>query len=255
MTLIVLTHTLVPDTNENVSHVQQNLVDIRTVVNGQLGDDNLSATAAIAANKFATTVKEQTGLNDGVTARRGVCKVPGENSLSNVAYTALATPDQVTVTLPTDGFIVVMFEAMVKETVSGTTQAAIFLGLNQVKVHEPGGTLGLQEAFVGGGTTAGNYQMVHTTGAGLVGTDFEQVAGSPVTTGTIMGSVSTGAADNLAAMQAANTLYQSQGNQWSGGPCYISAVAGTHIVTIAYKCASGTLTAKERRLWVWTMGF
>lgn len=33
------------------------------------------------------------------------------------------------------------------------------------------------------------------------------------------------------------------------------AAAGTYDVSVQFKSSSGTVTAKERKLWVWTMGF
>jgi hypothetical protein len=43
--------------------------------------------------------------------------------------------------------------------------------------------------------------------------------------------------------------------QLVGGPCYIFAAAGTYTVSVQFKSSSGSVTAKNRKLWAWTLGF
>lgn len=41
----------------------------------------------------------------------------------------------------------------------------------------------------------------------------------------------------------------------AGGTCLIFAAAGVYTVSVQFKPASGSVTAKNRKLWVWTIGF
>lgn len=54
MSTLTYTHTLVAGTPENVNHVQQNFVDARTVINGGLDTNNLSASAGIVDTQLAS---------------------------------------------------------------------------------------------------------------------------------------------------------------------------------------------------------
>jgi hypothetical protein len=40
-----------------------------------------------------------------------------------------------------------------------------------------------------------------------------------------------------------------------GGPCYFFAAAGTYTISIQVKASSASVTIKNRKLWVWTIGF
>lgn len=190
--------------------------------------------------------------------------VPAEQSRTNTAYGYLGTNDKVTgIVLPTDGLIVVAFQALWKEDTSGEALAALFIGANQQKVQASaaGGTLQPVTVEAISLSTADEYRPVFTTPTGLASMrNPVGSASSDVTTGQAIGYAginSSGTAHLLS--QAIDGEYAEQpiadGSITAGGPCHIFAAAGTYEVGVKFKSASGTVTAKERKLWVYTIAF
>jgi hypothetical protein len=145
-----------------------------------------------------------------------------EQTRENTAFGALTTPDEVqNVILPENGLILVSYIAHVTATVNIKSSAAIFLGTNQIK-----STNQKQETtFAAPGT-----RTLYTTGGGLNNASSNEEAFA--TTGEVVSS--------------AGSL---------GGPfCGIFAAAGKYNVSIQYKALEGKVTAKERKLWVATLG-
>jgi len=241
MAFITYPFTLTAGQPENVNQLNSNLEAIRTVLNGGVDGVNLSAAVQAAA-----------GLN-GASTRRGKSIVATEESRTNTEHGLLTTPDRVAgIVLPTDGLIIVGYQAAWKESVNSAARAAIFLKNsvgtdNQLKVYaNPENT---EEAWTGGG--AGDiYRFLSTWHAGLFGH-----------TGTPAGGVTTGLALGAAFPGGGNVAYGLAGGTSSvaapgaGGFCAIVANPGTYDVSVQYKAASGSVTAKDRKLWVWTMGF
>lgn len=181
------------------------------------------------------------GFNAAGVVRRGKSIIGTTEARSNVAYGTLTTPDQVTgIVLPTDGFIVVGYQATWQESVDGAARAAIFVGANQLTFASENAAASplFQEASVG--MAAAIYGVLATGPLGLAGT----ASGSggvgytgDVTTGQVLGVV------------------PAAGTGLGGGPTYIFAAAGTYTVSVQFKASSGSVTAKNRKLWCWTMGF
>lgn len=221
---------------ENVVHVMDNDKVLRDKFNGNLDADNLSA--AIRA------LLAQAGLTYDTNIRRGKSVIATAEATTNTSYALLATPDQVSnITLPTDGLIAVAYQALWKKASAGDLgDAAIFLGANQARGANVGtsGSAPVQQAELGT-TDANIYHPLASCGAGLLGSGTNMGADAAgVTTGQIVGS------------KAANwgTLIT------NGGPCYIFAAAGTYNVSVQFKSGAGNaVTVKERKLWVWTLGF
>lgn len=194
------------------------------------GDGTISQAGALTVTDLAA-VKSQAGITAGGIVRRGKSIIATQETTTSATYTTLTTPDQVSnVVLPTDGLIVVGFQAYAKTDVNASGRAAIFLGANQLK--GPGTVPAVVEtpAFSSG---ANDWSVVVSTSVGLTRDSTGSVT-SPavVTTGMVLPPPLLG-----------------------GGLCSIWAAAGTYTVSVQWKTSSGTLTAKERRLWVWTMGF
>lgn len=189
----------------------------------------------IDTDVVASSLLEDAGISESGIVRRGVTVIATEESTASTSYTKLTTPDQVSsIVLPSNGLLFVGYQALWKNTVSSNSRAGIFLGANQVK-YNSNNIAAPAVVEAPGGATTGNYQPLHTNSQGLFGAGTNTTAsGSDVTTGQVIGN-------------------------WSGaigGYCAIFAAAGTYDVSIQYKNnAAGTLTAKERKLWVWTMGF
>lgn len=164
------------------------------------------------------------------TARMGTWYTPkiiaAEESRTNTSYGTLTTPDEITnVVVPTNGLLAIGYVALVKESVSTAGRVAIFLGANQLK--KVGGTTPIAQEVELFGT--GTFQTLATQADGLdrgEGTSF-------VTTGQV--------------------LAHNRGTGL-GGLCYVFVAAGTYNVSIQYKATSGSVTAKERKLWVGVLG-
>lgn len=159
---------------------------------------------------------------------------------SSLTYTPLTTPDLVTVTLPTNGIIQVVFFARWASTLGNNERISVFL--NGVQALKGSGT-GAPSAPVdnAGGLTPNvtdgtfNYVWAGTHafwGLGANGNDVNYATGGQLFGG---GPPMTGA---------------------TGPELTLFAAAGTYDVSIQYRNINpGTLTVKSRKLWVWTMGF
>jgi hypothetical protein len=209
------------------------LTALQTAINGALDQPNLT-----------TALLQQLGLNSGSQVGRGKSIIATTESRTNVAYGTLTTPDQVTgIVLPTDGLICVAYQATWQESVNAAARAAIFIGANQVKYAQTqnAGPI-VQEAFLSCGTPAIDKGLASAfmgleSSSGTI--DATAYTGD-VTTGQILGYGSP-------ALSAGITP--------EGGPCYVFAAAGTYTVSVQFKASSGSVTAKNRKLLVWTIGF
>lgn len=150
----------------------------------------------------------------------GASVIATEQSRSNTAYGTLTTPDQVTnVVLPTDGLIVVRAHAHIKSSVNAAGSMGLFLGSNLVQNWKA--NLAAEVS-----TTGTNLYWPAATGRAssvilaLAGGDH-----SDVTTGMVVDS---------------------------GSGIFIFAAAATYTVSLQFKATSGSVTAKDRKLYVWT---
>ncbi len=175
-----------------------------------------------------------------VAGHRGKSNIATEEARTNVAYGLLTTPDRVSsVVLPADGLICVAFQGMWKESVNGAARAAIFVGANQLKSYEDNAAAPtVREVGCYGG--ADSYAPLASYSMGLL----------PDATGATAytGDVTTGQLVGYGGSLGGSTVS-------FGGPCYIFAAAGTYDVSVQFKASSGSVTAKNRKLWVWTLTF
>lgn len=224
MGTLTYSHTLVAGAAENINHVQDMFNDARTVINGNIDSENL-----------ASAEKNELGLSDSTTIRRGKSIIATEESRTNTAYGLLTTPDRVSsVALPTDGLIVITYQATWKNSVAGAGNAALFLGANQLKVVSFATSTDPVVQEAGGNTSADTYRPIASSNVGLATTSSATVYNGDVTTGQI---VSSNVGGNV------------------GGSMYIFAAAGTYDVSVQFKSTSGSVTVKGRKLWVMTIGF
>ncbi len=186
------------------------------------------------------------GFNGG-GVRRGKSIIAAAGTRTNVAYGALSNgPDQVAnVVFEQDGLLTVGFQAIWQESVAGAARAAIFLNANQLVAGFAGVNAPLaQEAPMYSGGVAGRDQILSSIAQGLGGTRIAGPSGNytgDATTGQVLGG---GYGDN-------GQTESPRG--W--GTCTIFAAAGTYTVSVQFKASSGTVTVKNRRLWVKTEGF
>lgn len=165
--------------------------------------------------------------------------IAAEESRTSTSYGLMATPDQVQgVVLPTKGLIFVGYQALMKETVANFSEAAIFINGNQIQIQAVGQPIPIAAPVArvnaNDGASVNIYKPIATenTGMGNASNATSVESGADVTTGQVLG--------------AAND---------QGGVCTIFADPGVYDVSVRFKAGSGTVTVKNRQLWVWTMGF
>lgn len=189
-------------------------------------------------------IHAQAGITANGTSRRGKSIIALEEVRTNVAYGTLTTPDQVSVVLPTDGLIAVAYQASYKESVLGAATAALFVGANQTKV--PQVSQAAPVTVAAHINSANTYVPLQTFYGGLVSAPSGTAYTGDVTTGQALGAVGALAAQ----LGGTNTALTNV-----GGPCLLMAAAGTYTVSVQFKASSGNVSAKDRKLWVWTLGF
>lgn len=199
---------------------------------------------SITEEEILDTFLDKLGVTDSEAIRRGKSIITGEGTRTDTAFGALGGtapgPDQVSnIVLPTDGVIFVAFHALWNESVANTARAGLFMDSTQVAAGNLN-THTLAESTVNGSSGVPNIwlPLVSSPGLGLAsglsGTIITHA--DTVTTGMLVG----GPQPNAHGM---------------GGVCAIFAAANTYDIAIQFKASSGTVTVKERKLWVWTMDF
>lgn len=203
--------------------------------NGIINDLNQS-TGGVDGDNLTATAAQQLGLSDSSHVRRGAISTATAESTSSTVYTTLTTPDRVSnVVLPTNGLIIVGYQAIWQNTVANNGQAAIFIGSSQLEIANGTGSGGAPLAQAASGNSTINVDCpLGTTISGGLQSASATANATEVTTGELL----------------------SIGSSGNGGPAFIFAAAGTYDVSIQFKnLAAGTLTVKNRHLWVWTIGF
>lgn len=197
-----------------------------TVGPGAIGTSKLAdsaATTAKIAEGAITRAKMAAGL--GALTWYTPKIIATEESRTNTAFGTLPTPDEVKeVVLPSNGLIVVNYRAWVKNSVSKAGSMALFIGANQLR-----NSAGIPaEVPMPGGSTGGewtSFGLLHTISEGLGYSPSEPSADA--TTGQVVSA---------------------------SGQCLIFAAAGTYNIAVKFKASSGSITAKNRKLWVATLG-
>lgn len=221
MSNIVFPATLTPGTPEDITDVDDNLKAIRDVVNGLLDGGNITD-ATLGSADLTTALAQVLGVTSGGVTRRGKSVIATEESRTDVAYGTLTTPDRVlAVNVPADSLLRIVFFALVKCSVNNAGRVGLFIGGNQLKAVDGDGAPAVQEVdpSEAGGTDFTDYGTVYTTSSGLVAIQASGDA-SLVTTGLAIGEI------------------------------VVPVAAGSYDVEMRYKASSGSITAKERSLFV-----
>lgn len=202
----------------SMNDIQGPFTDLRTWANGSVDGDNLTSTAG-----------QQLALNSTTTTRRGKSIITATESRTNVAYGTMTTPDQVTgIVLPTDGVLQIMFMATWQNSVASNGKAAIFIGANQLKLDSATTAPVVNEVTGNSNITTDTILSTHIDGLHAVNS-LNGYTGD-VTTGQVFGS--------------------GNGGSPFGGPVYVFAAAGTYTISVQFKSAAGSVTVKNRHLYV-----
>lgn len=203
----------------------------------------------VTGDKLLTLLADEMGSNSSGVTRRGASMIATPQARTDPAYGTLTTPDQVTVTLPTNGLIRVFYQATWKESVDDTARAAIFIGANQLKVANTPGAITPQAQSARTITAGGPdiYIPLASFGMGLYSSASGIDDYQDVTTGQAIGIADDAATASNSRQDVGGVSYTAPP---SGGPCYIFADAGVYTISIRFKSSSGSVTVKNRKLWV-----
>lgn len=240
---LILPNTIDAATPIVASEHQQNYEAIRDTINALDGENLAAALAAIL------------GVTQAGSIRRGYTSIPSEDSRTNAAYGLLANPDRVSnIVVPTGGLLRIAYQARWLESVAGAARAAVFIGANQLKVANYGGAPVTQAAVMATGAgTPSTYTPLHSSNRGLLSAPSRASSTADVTTGQILGAAMTFGTDSL--VELGGTVLIQEEFHLDGGEIIVFLDAGTYDVSIQFKASSGTVYARERRLWVESRGF
>jgi hypothetical protein len=220
----------------------------------EVGSVGGAAGVALGLSADTTLTRTAAGVmrTNGAFSSGGKSIIATSEARSNTAYGTLTTPDQVSVTLPTDGLLEIGYQARWSESVLGAAEAAIFIGSNQLKISDNSGAPVVQSTVQGAPLTGGNLYPLFTTPIGLatLGSATSAVS-ADVTTGQVVGA-SQSAGGSLRARFGGTTISLAT---VGGGPCKVFAAAGTYVVSVQFKASSGSVTAVDRKLWVTPVAF
>lgn len=200
--------------------IRTGLSKLKEVVNGELNHENLSATAAITKEQLASSAKPVVWYTPKAIAT--------EQTLSNTSFGTLTTADEITgVVVPENSLLAVGYRAVVTNSVGGAGRLAVFIGSNQLKsTAATGGAPAASEVSL---SSSLNDHLITSSPVGL--TKNEPTSNSTlVTTGQLL---------------------QAGG---AGGPMFIFLAPGTYAVSVKYRATSGSISSKNRLLWVYTLG-
>jgi len=212
--------------------IASGLTTIQTVINGNLDSSNLAASVLTSA-----------GINSG-TKVKGASIIATTETRTNTAFGTLTTPDQVTgIQLAANGMLAIWYHATWQESSAGHGQAAIFLNAVQLSTYDESFASPIAQVAVTGGVASPNQDMMLATYNGGLCSVQSASAALPYTGDVALGQVLAVTNDNGGF------------NQRTGGPCYAFATAGSYTVSVQYAASSGSVTAKNRRLYVQALSF
>lgn len=173
--------------------------------------------------------------------------IEGSETRTNAAYGKLTTPDEIKeVAVPAGSVLLIGYEALWENSKAGKGRAAIFIGANQLKVIDDGATP-LTSAAIGGGEGGAGNRIV-TCQAGLISgsaVGSYAVQGDIANTGVALGLFANTIAPQIEINGAAKELPKGI----YGGLCQvIGLAAGTYNISVQFKSAEGSISAKARRL-------
>lgn len=155
-----------------------------------------------------------------------------EQPRESTSYGFLPTEDKIeSVVVNENAILLVGYQALWKSSVSAAGLAAIFIDNNQLKIAPSGGGAPVVQAATQPGGSNVNFINLGSTPNGLLA-GASNSGNAFVTTGQVI----------------------TPSESFYAGFAPIQLAAGTYTIGVKYKAASGSVTAKERKLWVATLG-
>lgn len=224
MTTLAYTNTLIANTNEDVSKVQQNFVDARTLLNGNLDGANLS-----------TATKDAIGLSDATTVRRGKSVIATSENIAGTSYATLTTPDRVaSLVVPSNAIVWVSYWCTMIKSVGGvgeTGSCGLFFGSNQIRSR-----FGNAPAS---GVSGGLFEA-----AGVL------TSGTPVTSALVFTEFVDAGMSSLQSTSG-NPADDVTNGHPVGSFVPVAITAGTYTVEMRFKKTAGaTIAVSNRRLYL-----
>lgn len=234
MTALNYSKTLVPGAAENTNDLNTILNDIKTWSTSIDASNIVDGT--VTETELTASLLGKVGVSDAVNVRRGKSIITTAELVTSTTYAFATTPDRVSaVVLPTDGLMFVIYRATWKESVDDAARAAIFLGTDQLTRSGPGLPDKVCSGLLNQGSS-GTPTQYSPLGTPIFGFDGAAVVGPPYGGDVTTGQLVSGSANGF-------------------DMAVIMAAAGTYDVSVKFKSTSGNVTVKDRKLWVWTMGF
>lgn len=221
---------------------QDNTITAAEIAADAVGSSEIAA-GAVGVSEVADGTLTPVEMASGLTFFKAV-SIATEESRTNTSYGTLTTPDQITsVIVPTNGIVRIGFQGMWKESVQAAGRAAVFIGANQIKAASPNGPQTVAAKRTSG--SAGNYAILCSFAGGLLSSDDGTYTGD-VTTGQIMGwnNGATAPWELGGSPQALTAAVPYAG--WME----TFVASGTYTISVQFKSSSGSVTAKNRKLWV-----
>lgn len=163
--------------------------------------------------------------------------VTTSQATGSTSYVLLGTPDRVqNVVVPTNAILQVRYLAMWNISGGGgvTANAAIFVGGTQIAATK---NVGTTDRSVAVNATSSGDKWLSTWQHGLVGDSSAGGSADPPAPSSLGQVLGVGLTDG------------------GGGACEIVGLGGTVDVEVRFKITSGTLTVKQRKLWVRVLPF
>jgi hypothetical protein len=183
------------------------------------------------------------GISTSGARRRGKSIVPAAETRTNSAYGSMPTPDVVRgIEVPSDGLLFIAYRAQWRETVAGAARAAIFVGSSQLQNLLESSGYSAQEGRTNN-SSANLWGLLVSHGVGL--------NGNAISSPTPLAIPTTGASLGI----DQGPLGASTSRVYGGGVIAVEVAAGRYDVGVQFRATSGSVTAQDRALRVWSNGF
>jgi hypothetical protein len=228
------------------------LSEIKTVVNGEINNENIKE-EGIEKKKLSAALQAELASFVGLPLESKKSIIATEETREATSYGTLTTPDEVEVVMATNGLIAISYQAVWKSSVESASRAAIFMGVNQLKTAVDIESAPNTQAARFGSGAANVYRPLFSWVGGLgSGEKPASEYSGDITTGQLVGSYGTHVYTEL---NANPVVFEASSSFFAvGGPCYVFAAAGTYKISVKFKATSGKVTAKNRKLWAWAIG-